>query len=280
MRETPFYSAEDDSLDIHSYTDSVEQTKELLITNYNLEEINPVSAGYEKCAPNHYFGPWIRNHYIFHYVQSGKGYFIREKEQYSLKPGDVFLIRPSELCKYYADAKEPWCYIWIGFTGKRAEEFLASTIFKNNCCVAHAPHTKYLFSEIQNARYAHISLGFFLLSKIYELFLLLNDKKTENEYVEQALHYISTHYMEDITVEKIAKLLNIDRRHLGRLFLAQTGITPKEYLINVRLQNAANLLRNTSYSAAEVSRLVGYSDYCSFFKIFKKRYGVTPSDFN
>ena len=56
-------------------------------------------------------------------------------------------------------------------------------------------------------------------------------------------------------------------------------MTPKEYLINVRLQNATDLLRNSNYPVMEVAELVGYDDYGSFLKIFKKKYGMAPSQF-
>ncbi|WP_027293101.1 AraC family transcriptional regulator [Robinsoniella sp. KNHs210] len=279
VAHTSLYTYENSCFHDRTLTDSTEQTNELMVTNRHLAEMNPISAGYEKCVPNHFYGPQIRNYYIIHYVQSGKGYFIRNGEYYSLTQGSLFLIRPSELCKYYADNHDPWCYVWLGFTGTRADEFLSCTVFQNNRCVAHAPHIEYLFSEIRHVRLQNISLEFFLLSKIYELHTLLYDKKSENEYVEQAINYICNNYAEDITIDKLSRLLNIDRRHLGRLFLAQTGITPKAYLTNIRLQSAVELLKNTTYPVSEITKMSGYDNYCSFLKIFKKRYGVTPSEF-
>lgn len=266
-------------LDLTAPTDSRDQTREFLVTNREFKEINPLSAGYEKCAPGHFFGPWIRNFYIIHYIQRGKGYFIREGEEYSLSKGDLFLIRPSELCKYYSDNRDPWTYVWIGFSGTKAEEFLDTTGFHGNQCVFHAPRAEYIFSEIQNVKGQDISLEFFLCSKIYELFAVLCTAKPENEYVEKAVNYICSNYSSPVSIEEIAGLLSIDRRHLGRLFTVQTGITPKEYLINVRLRNAADLLRSSDYPIMEIAQLVGYDDCGSFLKIFKKKYGMTPSQF-
>ena len=260
-------------------TDSIERTKEFLVTDRKFEEINPLLAGYEKCAPGHFFGPWIRNCYIIHYVQSGKGCFLREGEEYTLSKGDLFLIRPSELCKYYADSQDPWTYVWIGFSGSRAVQFLETTCFYGNRCAVHAPQAEYIFSEIQNVKARSISLEFFLCSKIYELFSVLCTARPENEYVEKAVNYIGSNYSSPLSVEEIARLLNIDRRHLGRLFTAQTGMSPKEYLIRVRLQNAAELLRSSDYPVSEIAQLVGYDDCGSFLKIFKKKYGMTPSQF-
>ncbi len=266
-----------DTVQVSPFTDSVEHTKEFLVTNRGFEEINPVSAGYERCRPGHFFGPCIREHYIIHYIQSGKGYYIRKNECYTLSAGDLFLIRPTELCKYYADAVEPWTYIWIGFSGKKAVEFIETTAFQNNQCVCHNPNAEHVFVEIQNTKKDDICLEFFLCSKIYEIFTLLYVDRRRNEYVEKAINYIHNNYGEKISVEQIAKLLSIDRRYLGRLFYSQTGMTPKEYLIDVRLQNAFKLLQTKDYTISEVAKLVGYDNYGSFFKVFKNKYGVSPA---
>ena len=267
-------------INISDLTDSIEQTKEFLITNRNFQDLNPLSAGYEKCNPGHFFGPWIRNFYIIHYIQNGKGYFIRENEEENkLSKGDLFLIRPAELCKYYADVRDPWSYVWIGFSGHKAAEFIESTGFHGNRCILHSPGAEHIFSEIQNTKLQNIALEFFLCSKIYELLAFLHTAKPENEYAEKAVNYICSNYSNRISIEQISKLLNIDRRHLGRLFITHTGVTPKEFLINIRMKNAVSLLHNSDYTVAEIAMLVGYDDYDSFLKIFKKKFGMSPSQY-
>ena len=74
----------------------------------------------------HSFGPASKPHYLIHYVLSGKGHFRFHDKEYRLEAGYGFLIQPNELAFYQADAKDPWSYLWVGFAGSRAEEYLHS----------------------------------------------------------------------------------------------------------------------------------------------------------
>ena len=73
----------------------------------------------------HSFGPASKPHYLIHYVLSGKGHFRFHDKEYRLEAGYGFLIQPNELAFYQADAKDPWSYLWVGFAGSRAEEYLS-----------------------------------------------------------------------------------------------------------------------------------------------------------
>ena len=68
-----------------------------------------------------HYGPSRRNSYIIHYVLSGKGYFNGNE----VKKGEGFLIRPNDFEHYYADKKDPWCYLWIISPEKEMEYFFS-----------------------------------------------------------------------------------------------------------------------------------------------------------
>ena len=83
--------------------------------------------GYEQCLPLHSYGPFVRNHFLFHYVISGKGTLLVDDEnsqstEYQLQGGMGFLIEPDRVNTYFADRKDPWEYAWIEFSGLRAKE--------------------------------------------------------------------------------------------------------------------------------------------------------------
>jgi AraC-like DNA-binding protein len=81
--------------------------------------------------------------------------------------------------------------------------------------------------------------------------------------------------MENISVELIAQQMNLDRRYLTRLFKAKTGKTMQEYLIEVRLKQACEYLRQ-GFSVNHTASLCGYEDVSNFSRMFKKRYGLSP----
>lgn len=92
-------------------------------------DIRPYQYGWEECEPLHSFGPFVRNHYLFHYIISGKGMLYSHAangniHEYRLDAGQGFLICPGQINLYTADEKDPWKYVWIEFDGMRAEECL------------------------------------------------------------------------------------------------------------------------------------------------------------
>lgn len=80
-------------------------------------DLNLYQFGWERCAPLHSFGPHIRNHYLFHYVISGKGVLLANDTRYEIEGGAGFLIPPGEVTTYTADEACPWEYAWIEFDG-------------------------------------------------------------------------------------------------------------------------------------------------------------------
>ena len=76
-------------------------------------------------------------------------------------------------------------------------------------------------------------------------------------------------------MEEIARQMNLDRRHLSRLFRRETGRSLQAFLISVRMEEADRYLRQ-GIPVGETARLCGYADVFNFSKMFKKTYGVSP----
>ena len=72
--------------------------------------------------PFHSFGPAIRNDYILHVVMEGKGSYHVKNQQFQLKKGDLFLIRPGDSTFYLSDGEDPWMYCWLSFGGHAAKK--------------------------------------------------------------------------------------------------------------------------------------------------------------
>ena len=89
--------------------------------------------GYEECTPNYSFGPAIRDTYVLHYVNKGKGQFHYKGKIVDLKAGDLFLLKPNELTFYQADKEEPWSYYWLGMTGGRVYDYFNHSQIAEDC---------------------------------------------------------------------------------------------------------------------------------------------------
>ena len=96
--------------------------------------------------------------------------------------------------------------------------------------------------------------------------------------VEQIVNYFEDHYAEKISLDQIAENMYLSPFYISKIFKSETGDTPIRHLINIRLERAKELLENEwGGSIQEVAACVGYDDAYHFSKLFKKRYGISPS---
>ena len=236
-------------------------------------DINPVQFGYEDCEPGHYFGPAVRTHWLIHYVVSGCGIYKINGNIYKVNPGEMFVIAPYVETYYEADSANPWNYIWIGFTA-------IGTITENLSDVIKCPDAGKIFNSMKNCESFSHGTSAYLCARLWDLFALLSENGN-NKYghVDKALQFIHSNYMHDITVEKIAQHLNLDRTYFSVIFKNKTGLSPKQYLLNYRMSIAATLITKKHIAISVVANSVGYSDLYTFSKMFKRHFGVSPSNY-
>ncbi len=242
-----------------------------ILTDLNLEDLNPVTFGYESCKALHSYGPAVRSYWLLHYVASGKGRFVRENTTHNLSGGEIFVIPPYLETYYEADENEPWNYIWIGFTTKRDIPpcFLSPTI--------RCPEAEHVFKEMKLCCKKSKGKSEFLLAKLWELISLLSDDgETQASYVESALQCMKSEYMTNLGVSVLAERLGLDRSYFSNLFKEQMGISPGKYLNNLRLSNAAELMTKHGTSPTTAALSCGFSDIYHFSKAFKKHFGISP----
>lgn len=241
---------------------------DVVITNKNFPDLNPVVFGFEDCLPSHSYGPGIREYYLVHYVSGGKGTFIVNNKRYSVCKNQIFVAPPYTQIQYYADKHDPWSYIWIGFCGKLAKKF--------DTLPPVADIKTNIFSEMIECESYKSCREEFLAGKLYSLYAqLFEDADFSNDYVKQTSDYISANYMNDISIADIAALIGVERTYLSKIFKEKMGKSIQEYRINVRLEQARKLLEK-GYNVSQASFMCGYKDSFNFSKMFKKRYGISP----
>jgi len=243
-------------------------TKETMLMNLHLNDLNPIFYGWEECDPGHSFGPSIRNYTLIHYVSQGEGTVYKEDGEYQVHAGEAFLILPGEIVTYTADTQNPWHYQWIAFDGRLSEKFRElPTVLRD--------FPGELMSEICDlsskglSEYRAASLLFRLYADLFE------KKKRSHHYVRRVQDHIRALYMKPLYVEEIAEQMNLDRRYLSRLFKEKTGQSIQDFLISVRMEEAQKLLLQ-GVSVENTAFLCGYGDTCNFSKMFKRKIGASP----
>ncbi len=261
-------------------------------TKPTISEFPPLNlyfCGKETCLPSHSFGPAIRPHFLLHYIVDGKGHYVANNKTYDLCSNDVFLIKPNQSTLYYADKKNPWSYIWLGFNGSDALRFTAECGFHDQnlvTSITRASEFEITLNRLLKAFQTNTINEYALTGHLYLcLSYLLNNSdywdstKKVNNYYHLAVEYIHTNYCYDIKVQDIARSIGIDRTYLYKQFINEIGISPQQYLILHRLQIASDLLKNSNLTIAEIALSCGFQDISAFHKHFKHHYGITPLNF-
>ena len=123
----------------------------------------------------------------------------------------------------------------------------------------------------------------YLYSIMYELGKAypnpLRENKIKHDYFSQIKNYIDQNYHNNIDIQSIADQLNINRSYLSVLFKKNIGLSPKKYMMDVRMKRASQLLFATKMTINEIAFSVGYNDQATFSKAFKNYFLLTPSQY-
>ena len=269
----------------------MEKAYKLDFKNNNKGSLYLNCCGCSQTESLHSFGPASKPHYLIHYILSGKGIFRFHDKEYKLEAGYGFLIQPNELAFYQADAQDPWSYVWVGFAGSSAEEYLESMGLSARHPIFACQRTEELYeivSDMMNHNTFGIAnemrrngqLGVFL-SVIAENagVVAKNESDKGNQYVKKAVSFIQSNYCNPIKVTDVAEYVCINRSYLYTLFQNYLGLSPQQFLTTFRLTKAKELLESTNYPIESIALSCGYNDALVFTKAFHNIIGQSPSNY-
>lgn len=250
--------------------------------------------GYEDCLPDQFFGPAIRENYVLHFITEGKGYLEYKDQKIPLQKGDIFLLIPGEVTYYFADNQTPWSYYWLGISGIKAQEYFNLSSIHDTAYL-RSPHTKalgnFIGTIVKDAERLDESKAsqLHVISQLFELMHQLNalspnlDQETispSQKLYREAKHLIDIGYnSQDISIQDIADRLGVHRSYLSSIFKDFHKISPKEYLLEVRMKRAKELLETTNQPIKIIAYSVGYLDPLHFSKAFRQYYDCSPSQY-
>lgn len=247
-------------------------------------------CGIEQCEKGHKFGPFVRESYLIHIVYEGEGTYTIGEKNFHLEKGQAFLIYPGEETIYEADHENPWCYVWVGFQGYRSIEFVQKMGFSKEKpiisvkqledekeCILNMLKAKRLTTVDELLRTGELfKLFAFIMKDNEETISPANHDYPSGTYVKYAMDYMQEHMKEKIKIDELADTIGISRSHLSGSFKKELKMSPQEYLINLRMENAAYMLKNKAAPIQVVAAECGYEDSLSFSKIFKQKYNMSP----
>ncbi len=258
-------------------------------TDIDHADLSVFNCGKQSCEGGYTWGPGVRDHYLIHYIVSGKGVYTINHTVYELRAGDVFLVKPNQLISYSADRAEPWEYYWVGFNGVGANRLVRELPFREECPVHHCQNTeriKKALLDIFLARGPEPCSEARMVGHLYLFAAALMQEARQlaphaldsgAQHVLNAVKFIQFNYSHEIGIDEIARAVGISRSHLYRVFISSLGCSPIDYLTQYRIDEACALLKNSALSIAEIAVSVGFFDPFYFSRVFKKNVGVPPS---
>lgn len=259
------------------------------------ERVNDLQLAYcgsEQCAPGHRFGPNRRECFVLHVVRSGEGRLLLNGEEFTLGEGFAFVLRAHQEAWYEADHENPWNYFWVGFSGVDAETCVRKAGFPKERPfrpVGCAEKLGEYLDEMLDAhqlnfwnslrRNANLMLFFSELIQDYTSTQSLRQgySYSSSSYVRYVKDYIDRYYEKKLRIGAIAEYIGVNRSYLSNSFRRETGVSPQEYLMGIRIRRAQTLLRESGLMIAEIAQQVGYPDALAFSRIFRQRVGLSPS---
>lgn len=243
-----------------------------------MKDIHVTSGAYEQTLPDKKPLNVIYVVNAIHYVVSGRGYFNGKL----LKKGQGFVCPKDIYCSYHQDPEDPWAYVWIRLDGLDVTPHLMQYaengfVFDFKCDESFAQLGQLLINSplLTDTDYAASAFQIFYS---HQADYQQRPLPQTQDIAWKAKEFIMQHYYQDISIEELAEHLHVNRAYLRNAFFKREGISPKNYLIRLRLNQAKQLLK-TGLSVRETAVSVGYSDMFQFSKIFKKYVGCSPKEY-
>ena len=227
-----------------------------------------------------------RSDYYLFYVEHGSMELVLDDGIRLVRAGDAVLFPPHYSYHYAYKGGETLSYLWVHFTGSYVQRLLS------DCGLAPQPFVGATTST------PALPVGFRSMFEIFErggalqcqelacaleqLVLCLAKNtvwEARGRRLDRALNYIHTAYATDLRVPQLAEMESLSNSRFITLFRQQTGVSPNEYIIKLRISIACDQLRNTRQSIKEIACSVGYPDPYFFSKLFKKKTGVSPQHY-
>lgn len=238
-----------------------------------------------------YFGYHWHEHIEMHYVLSGEGVIQCNQDHYNMVTGNLVIVNSNELHQGFCTTHALHALVLIfdieAFSSEMADRRM---IFQS--LIEKDPVIKEIFLFLlQENKDREIGYKIAMKGKIYELisYLMRNyvvEKLTSRQNTKRnqdlnrlnvVLEYMGNNYMNPITNKELASLINLSEYRFCHLFKEVMEQSPSIYLNQIRLNKAYHLLKQGGLTVAEVSNIVGYSDYNNFGRQFRKLYGESPS---
>lgn len=265
------------------------------------------TVGYQKIAPNEQYPPEgthpkgynfscsqgrTLQEYQLVYIVSGGGILtITDVGEFRVSEGDIFMIHPGVHHSYTPDAQTGWCEYWIGFKGEIIEN-----IVKNGFVQLSNPILKIGYNEriidlykkvytiaSEEREGCHQALAGIVMHILGLAMYRHRTSDFEDDEMKCKMDLAKSIMRESlynkVDLESISNRLNMSYSNFRKIFKKIVGVSPLSYFNDMKIEEAKQLLNTTNLSIKEISFSLSYDSPEAFTVFFRKKSGVTPSQY-
>jgi AraC-like DNA-binding protein len=268
----------------------------LYATTAGESQIAPHSDYPPSGHPKGYAFDWqhgrVLDEFQFVYISSGAGKFESESNPaVRLEPGHAFLLFPGVWHRYAPDPEIGWREHWIGFNGEMAERWrrgrfisAKNPILKLNAEDIVLAAFSRAMQSIRTNRPAvqQVLAGVtgYLLGLFYSARQTPPVTEAQNpNAIESAIARIHNEFASDVNMKLLAEEIGVGYSWFRRAFAVHTGLSPHQYLLELRLVRARKLLAETNLAVKEIAMQTGFEDEHYFSRLFRRKLNLSPVQF-
>jgi AraC-like DNA-binding protein len=243
--------------------------------------------------PSHHYFNWdkgrILHEYQLIYITNGKGVFESEHCKKEIREGSLILLFPDEIHRYKPDFETGWNEYWVGFEGSFAINAVSKNFFSKAQPIIHIGYNEKIMnlfvdiiqtSKEEKSGYQPVISGaiIYLLGLMYSAKKQddLKDSDTIQICIDKARVIMRSKIYEKISFEKLAEELEVSYSWFRKVFKKHIGLAPGQYMIQLKIQKAKELLGEKSVSVKEVAYKLQFESSLYFSKLFKDKVGISP----
>jgi len=258
-----------------------------------VSQLYPLTFGYYPSAPSHrVHREEGKRGWSLHYCLHGKGKLKLAGKTFSINEGMAFILPPFEKHTYETDRKHPWSTVWVrfeGYTAKQYIDLLGATLAKPTLHIPDVKNLLHSYQQLYAERRMYYSvldligishfLGLFLTQAARKLKPLSARQLSSDEQIQKSIRFMEKNIHRDCRLDDFVASSGMSARNYSRRFRTLTGISPMNYFIQMKLNEAGHKLQSTALTIEQIAESLGYTDPLYFSRIFRKTQGISPSTY-
>ena len=227
--------------------------------------------------------------YVFEYVTAGKGHIECDGKKWTVGAGDFYFLNRLHSHFYYSDQQDPYSKIWINAGGRLLDGVINAYGLTDGALVIPNSQTGLLIERVHTLlRSIDAENSEATMTECAKVMCdLIITAATEHRKVQQATvstaekikDYIDSGLAYNVSLDDIAQHFYLNKSYIISIFSTKYGFTPKQYILERKMQAARTMLEENLYSVSEIADILNFSSSQHFSSAFKKKVGVSPDEY-